>query len=360
MILTTKPGGDICTVIDEGVLNTEGAADIRRLLLKQGKVLAVIQLPSETFKPNKINVKASVIHLQPYDKPDENLDANYPIKFIILDSLGYEGSGESIRGFDFPKLVSEISDDLISGTKEKESGYQWTRFMVSSKDVVSDPTCRFDVKYWNKEVIAQIEKMRISGGSSVASINTIKTDRGKSPPAELYVNGPPEGYALVVKAGTNVGKNGYVLMQGDWVEKQVFDEHVEAHLQDGDILISSTGDGTLGKCATFRGSTPAMADGHVTIVRVDQKKIYPEFVCDYLRAGFGATQISRLFTGSTGLIELTPTQVDSIVLPPLPSIKKQKAISKNLRAGEATYSANVEGARKTLIAVQEAFFSKTS
>jgi type I restriction enzyme M protein len=184
-------------------------------------------------------------------------------------------------------------------------------------------------------------------------LNTVKTKRGKSPTSSAYVD-EADGYALVVKAGTNVSKQGTVLIAGDYIEKNVFDEMGVVHLQDGDVLLSSTGDGTLGKCAVYRSTKPAIFDGHVTLIRVDAAVIYPEYLCDYLRGGFGADQIARLYTGSTGLIELPPEQVDRLLIP-IPKMSEQKSWSKALRAAESSFAAAVEDANLQLDAARQAF-----
>lgn len=85
-------------------------------------------------------------------------------------------------------------------------------------------------------------------------------------------------------------------------------------LRKNDVILASTGDGTLGKACVYNQSIPAIADEHVTIIRVDSSIINPYYLADYLRKGFGNKQIERLYTGSTGLIELTPEQVASIVV----------------------------------------------
>ena len=56
VVCATVSGGEIGTVIDEGVLNAAGAADLRRWLIQKCELLAVVALSDDTFKPNKINV----------------------------------------------------------------------------------------------------------------------------------------------------------------------------------------------------------------------------------------------------------------------------------------------------------------
>lgn len=92
MILSTKLGGEICTVIDEGVLNTESARDLRKWISQQCKLLAIVRLKEETFKPNKINVKSSVLYMQKLEKPDLDDELDYKVSFVDLrDHLGTKG-----------------------------------------------------------------------------------------------------------------------------------------------------------------------------------------------------------------------------------------------------------------------------
>ncbi len=64
MINSCADDSRIVTVIDEGVLNTNSYKNIRRLILEKCRIEYVISNPEETFKPNKINVKTSVIVLK--------------------------------------------------------------------------------------------------------------------------------------------------------------------------------------------------------------------------------------------------------------------------------------------------------
>src|SRR5690606_29934169 len=96
---------------------------------------------------------------------------------------------------------------------------------------------------------------------TIAQLNLIDTNRGKSPAASAYVD-EGDGYALVVKAGSNISRFGELVEGGDFIEKNVFDEMSDGQLRQGDVLLASTGDGTLGKCCVYRLDRPAIADGH--------------------------------------------------------------------------------------------------
>ena len=377
MVQATKPGGRICTVIDEGVLNNENdaAVMVRRMLLTHCWLEAVIRLPEETFKANKINLLSSVLLLKRRDDVDENLADNYPVAFCDLLSLG------AIRGFNFRKLMAEFESGMVGSHKQpKREGTGWRAFDVPSKDVFSEPTHRLDLKFWEPGVRERIQELAKAGAPTIEALNTIETERGKSPPAELYVDAN-DGHALVVKAGTSISKLGQFVVEddADWIEKAVFEEYVDARrtnaeradkkaakegkirkpamgdLAKHDVLLASTGDGTLGKACVFDRDVPAVADGHVTVIRVDPAAVVPSYLADYLRCGFGQDQIQRLFTGSTGLIELTPEHVRQIVVDMPPTLYEQRKMSAELREEESRCDVAVGKATSSLAEARQRF-----
>jgi type I restriction enzyme M protein len=375
MIMSIHKDSRIVTVIDDGVLNVSSDAELRKYVLTECRVEKVVSLPAETFKPNKINVKSSVLVLKKRDGIDADLEDNYQIEFIKIDSLGYDGAGEEIKGFDINRLIEEISSKEAADLPSDKyyQGYFWTGFSVNSLEVIEDENHRFDVKYWDIGIVKKMEKIRADSSSkTIKEINLIETRRGKSPESSEYVS-QSDGYALVIKAGSNVSKNGTLITDGDYIEEDYFNEKYanvdkfkEIVLLDGDILLSSTGDGTLGKCCVYRnkdenGNTlPAILDGHTTLIRANQENIYPEYLCDYLRKGFGSEQIERLYTGSTGLIEIQPGEVDRIVVSSLPTIEEQKSISQRLRKTESETENSVKQLLNKLQEEERVFYETTS
>lgn len=363
MIESTVPGGEICTVIDEGLLNTETGADLRKYILQNCRVKAVLNLPSETFKPNKINVRSSVLYMEKRANPDIDFDDHYCITFCKLDSLGYVGSGDKIRGFNHDKLYSEVAVKVMDTSAGPiRSGYHWTAYDVDAPIVGNSATVRLDYKYWDVEIRERIDGLLAQGSPTLKELNQIETSRGRSPSSDSYVD-EDEGFAVVIKAGSNISRFGTLVLEGaDWIEKSAYDEYVEKAknedsnlnlIQKNDVLLASTGDGTLGKACVYDAEHPAIADGHVTIIRVDSQKIDPYYLADYLRYSFGAIQINRLFTGSTGLIELTPEQVDSIVIELPNCLDDQKSISSKIRTLETRYNSMISEAQELLIQAQQ-------
>ena len=319
------------------------------------KSLAIYRKLSKTnsnYLSDVIKTLSKLAALQEDLHLDTDLEDNYKIPFCKIDSLGYLGSGEKIRDFNYSQFYNEIKQSLLNTTLgDVRSGYHWNAYDVYSNQISNDNDYRLDYKYWDPDICKKIQELRARKSPTISDLNTITTFRGKSPSTDCYVD-EKDGYALVIKAGSNISKFGKIIVDenSDWVEKSVFEELQEKTtvLRKGDVLIASTGDGTLGKCGVYDLSEPAIADGHVTIIRVDNKTIDPYYLADYLRYGLGSKQITRLYSGSTGLIELTPEQIDSVVVDLQESVSKQKEYSKKIRNNEKKYEKLLQKAEETI------------
>jgi type I restriction enzyme S subunit len=92
-----------------------------------------------------------------------------------------------------------------------------------------------------------------------------------------------------------------------------------ADLRVGDVLINSTGRGTLGRAAELRElPEPATADSHVTVVRPDPERFALGFAG--LALSTRKADFESLQTGSTNQTELSASSIASIsiALPPIP------------------------------------------
>ncbi len=100
----------------------------------------------------------------------------------------------------------------------------------------------------------------------------------------------------------------------------------ERFLRNGDILWNSTGTGTIGRAALYRGletAPRAVADSHVTIVRANNAVI-PDFLHRFIQSPAVQSKIDDMQAGSTNQVELGKEAVltTSVPLPPLPEQKR--------------------------------------
>jgi len=117
MIKITEPGGLICTIIDEGILNTNTMVEIRKHILSTCHVEAIIRLPYVTFEPNYARVSTSILLLK--RKTSDIEKQEYPIFMFDLKEIGYSSNGKPSG-----TNSDEIIDDLINQYKEFKNEYR--------------------------------------------------------------------------------------------------------------------------------------------------------------------------------------------------------------------------------------------
>lgn len=146
--------------------------------------------------------------------------------------------------------------------------------------------------------------------------------RGKSP-------------TYTAKSGTLVfaqkcnTKAGYIDLDiALYLDESKLDKYpVDEFIQDGDIVINSTGNGTLGRVGVYRNidnprNLPIVPDSHVTVIRANQSVAarYVFYVLKYYQP-----YMEKLGTGSTNQTELSANVVRTMLFP-LPPVAEQKRI----------------------------------
>ena len=103
----------------------------------------------------------------------------------------------------------------------------------------------------------------------------------------------------------------------------------ERFLQQNDILLNSTGTGTLGRVGLYDPSVnpyeQAVADGHVTVIRINNTIAHPYFIKHALASTKFQTIIIDAATGTTKQKELNLSTVKQLLVP-LPPIEEQRRI----------------------------------
>ncbi|WP_395139653.1 restriction endonuclease subunit S [Armatimonas sp.] len=126
-------------------------------------------------------------------------------------------------------------------------------------------------------------------------------------------------------------------------------------LKDGDLLINSTGTGTLGRCSIFAKEDDDahvyFADGHVTILRDTTTSINPDYLYSFFRTRQEEITVFAS-EGATNQIELQRERLRSFSLP-LPDIDEQTAIVSYLDRKNAEIDGFVASKRKLIALLNE-------
>jgi type I restriction enzyme S subunit len=131
-----------------------------------------------------------------------------------------------------------------------------------------------------------------------------------------------DGDICVMKTGNL--KNEFIdLSEAQRVNKEFYESKKDlAGVRKGDVLVASTGVGSIGKVDIYVSDEPAIADGHLSIIRFDSEKVNSLFMTYYLRSILGYLQIERDLSGSTNQIEIYPGQLEQMRVIDIPRTKQ--------------------------------------
>jgi restriction endonuclease S subunit len=130
--------------------------------------------------------------------------------------------------------------------------------------------------------------------------------RTKTPPKDLYFRrGIP-----VIKL-RNISNYFLEFNNADYIPEDSYSEYIQP--KRGDILITATGEGTIGRVGIFEDDIKCIVTAEVMIVR--PKRINPYFLFAYLRSSYGRYQLERFARGSTGQTHLYSKDVALIPVP---------------------------------------------
>lgn len=130
-----KPGGRMAIVLPQGVLNNTNMEYIREWLFNKARILAVVGLHGNTFKPHT-GTKTSVLFLQKWGKENKPMK-DYPIFMAVSKKAGKDSSGDYVYKKDANgnyvhdsrgrKLLDhdlyEIADQFIKFAKEQKFNF---------------------------------------------------------------------------------------------------------------------------------------------------------------------------------------------------------------------------------------------
>jgi type I restriction enzyme M protein len=83
-------------------------------------------------------------------------------------------------------------------------------------------------------------------------------------------------------------------------------------IKEGDVLLNGTGVGTIGRAAAYLHSADALPDNHVTVLRTSE--LDPVYLAVFLNSALGQWQVARHTKGSSGQVELYPSDIDQFLI----------------------------------------------
>lgn len=146
--------------------------------------------------------------------------------------------------------------------------------------------------------------------------------------------------------------------EADRISERLFDEHLKAELQDGDILLAIVGQGSINKCNVFQGSDEAryIFTRALGLIRPKQTSVDPHYVKYFLQSDVGKGMVDSGIGGSSGQQVVTTTHLKKLLIP-IPPLEEQKQIVAVLDAAFEGLTRAKENARANLQNARELFES---
>lgn len=215
-------------------------------------------------------------------------------------------------------LWKEFGKGMTAGT-QKSNVRSLSTFSMPSSQLRRSNIFRFSSRFHNPFTQKLMDILSEYPTIKVADVITEKVKRGVQPRAL------PDGEVYAIK--TAQLKNNYIELEDcEKVSLDFYEKNARAQLKQGDIVMSSTGKVSLGKVDLIEFEEEGIADGHISIIRIDESKYSKLFFIYFFRSILGAFQIERDFTGATNQIDLYADQIEAFRIPDIPIEKQEKIV----------------------------------
>jgi len=127
-----------------------------------------------------------------------------------------------------------------------------------------------------------------------------------------------EGGEIIVVNSKYVGKQFVNIEQAERTDLEFWQVSRRAQAKKYDVIMNSTGWGTIGRANCILHEQKTVVDNHVTIIRCDEGRCNPVYLAVFLNSKLGQIQTEKWLSGSSGQIEIYPADIARYVvyLPP--------------------------------------------
>ena len=349
-----KPGGRMAIVLPQGRFNNSSDKNIRDFIAERCRILSVVGLHGNTFKPHT-GTKTSVLLVQKWnDDPKAGALCprrdDYSIFFATMQKSGKDNSGEKIyikKSDGSGELLLDGHDHLIIdhdlfnhdgltqdgiaeafiefAKKEKLSFFKLSpsvtpfdadrykqlvdglEAMELSWNEVLDNNIyfRIDAEYFYKHFMQAEKVTRSRSCQKISEIAIITDGEHGSPDLD-------EDSEILYLSGQNVKDNFLDLSDIRYCSQKLHNKNLRSSVKVGSVLLSIVG--TVGNASVVYEEFTGNTDRNVATIKNIDRIFSPYFVATFLNSYYGKSQTERLSTGNIQPL-LNLLQVKSILLP---------------------------------------------
>ena len=287
-----KPKGKLAIVLPDTYFHAPTKKHILNYLLKDNNLIAIIDLPHNTFRPY-CNAKTSLAIIQKAAKQSDN------IIMAVAEEMGHDHKGDYIYRYDKESstFLDEVWDDtkiILNELKAPNDSKNINTFVLPHKDIVNNLIVpKF---YWNSKLNYDNVNYNYITIRELINKGIIKVFRGHGSPKSEYKGKGEIPYVRVDDImNWQIYKN-----PTSGIPKNLFDTLIKSKrkLQEGDILFVKEGSYRIGSVAyVTKFDTEVYVNSHTlifTIVNKDnQYKIDAQYLLYLLSTEFVQNQLAN-------------------------------------------------------------------
>lgn len=343
-----KPGiGRMAIVVPYQIVSGPQTLYVRQWLLRHSEILAVVDLPPETFQPHT-GTKASLVVLRRREKVLDEIDLSKDEKIFMSTP---KWIGHDRRGNPTYKKSEDgsITDSILTDFPTVEHDYQkflqnaadFTKsqisFSIEPQRIKADPLLRLDARYYrsHRNNAHHTNSQKKVDWDYIQLKNVVESIFYPGRFARNYVGSETDSIPFL--GGTNITQ---LLLR---TEKRIStNSHKieELKVRQGWILITRSG--SVGIVSTV----PPAWDGyafseHVIRIVPNDEKLQREYLFAFLKTKFAQELIARGVYGSV-IDEITPEYIGKLEVPIPKDKEKLEQVVKNIKKGEVERQKAIE------------------
>ena len=272
--------------------------------------LLKIQIPNISLDIQNKAIK----QIEPLENDIHNLKSQKKEHLEIINDVFSEEYNYS------KTLWKEFGKGMTAGT-QKSDDKTMQIYTIKLSDLNQSNIFRLSCRFHNS-ITQKLNTILNTHSTKKIKNIVIKTiQRGVSPKYNS------DGEISVIKTA-QLKNNTINLSECEFVTNEFLNIKERAKIIKDDILIASTGKVSLGKIDISTFDDSFLADGHITIIRVDKELYNPLFLTYFLRSILGTYQIERDYTGSTNQIDLYSNEIGNFKIPDFTLEHQQQMVDK--------------------------------
>ncbi|NCU32335.1 MAG: restriction endonuclease subunit M/S, partial [Candidatus Moranbacteria bacterium] len=295
-----KEGGRMAIVLPNGNFENPSLDYLRYYIKQKAKVIAIVNLPQETFIPYGTGVKTSLLFLE---KDSKNEEKQYPIFFGRVTKLGYQGNkngtplyqknkyGQTIKDKNGRPIIDENFTNIIEDYKVFQEGKKVENensFSIQFNELNG----RFDFDFYspeNRKLFSNLNNTKAVRLGDICEIVKVKSRKLKDPNLSVeYVE------------LSDINTHSYEIINSTTYQVHELPSRASYEIQQGDIITAIAGNSV----GTRKHATAFVTEDFAGSICTNGFRVLRNFKIDnyyllyYLKSGMFLRQMFMYRTGA--------------------------------------------------------------